>query len=294
MKLADLLSSSRAVVPLEATTLGEAASLLLERLVATGSVADPEKLRRRAAEERAEDVVALADRAFVLHYRTDAVREIAVAIGTARAPICRTVGEGERQCARVVVVVLAPPRMAARFLQIVGAFARLLSKPETTDAIAGQPTAAALLALRQFATFELPEQLTVRDLMTERPHTVSPETPLRDAARQMVRSGVGGLPVVDADRRVVGMLSERDLLRHFLNSYLLGGDRQRLPHPPTSRRAVRDVMTRQVLCVSPEQPLAEVASLMAHKDVERVPVVRDGALVGFLTRGDIVRKLTGS
>ena len=53
-------------------------------------------------------------------------------------------------------------------------------------------------------------------------------------------------------------------------------------------------MTRQVLCVSPDQPLAEVASLMMNKDVERVPVVRDGRLVGFLTRGDIVRKLIGS
>ena len=57
---------------------------------------------------------------------------------------------------------------------------------------------------------------------------------------------------------------------------------------------VRDVMTRQVLCVSPEEPLADVASLMMHKNVDRVPVVHDGRLVGFLTRGDIVRRLIGS
>jgi CBS domain-containing protein len=53
-------------------------------------------------------------------------------------------------------------------------------------------------------------------------------------------------------------------------------------------------MTRQVLCVSPEQPLADVASLMVNKDVDRVPVVGEGRLVGFLTRGDIVRKLLGT
>ena len=53
-------------------------------------------------------------------------------------------------------------------------------------------------------------------------------------------------------------------------------------------------MTRQVLCVAPEQPIAEVASLMSNKDVDRVPVVREGRLVGFLTRGDIVRKLIGT
>ena len=53
-------------------------------------------------------------------------------------------------------------------------------------------------------------------------------------------------------------------------------------------------MTRQVMCVAPEQPIAEVAALMSNKDVDRVPVVREGRLVGFLTRGDIVRKLIGN
>ena len=48
-----------------------------------------------------------------------------------------------------------------------------------------------------------------------------------------------------------------------------------------------------MLCVAPQQPVAEVAALMSNKDVERVPVVREGQLVGFLTRGDIVRKLIG-
>jgi tRNA nucleotidyltransferase (CCA-adding enzyme) len=52
-------------------------------------------------------------------------------------------------------------------------------------------------------------------------------------------------------------------------------------------------MTRQVLCVAPEQPLAEVVSLMVNKNVERVPVVRQGQLVGFLTRSDILRQLIG-
>ena len=53
-------------------------------------------------------------------------------------------------------------------------------------------------------------------------------------------------------------------------------------------------MTRQVLCVAPDQPLAEVASLMLNKDVDRVPVVKEDRLVGFLTCGDIVRTLIGS
>jgi len=101
---------------------------------------------------------------------------------------------------------------------------------------------------------------------------------------------------------LVGMLSERELMRHMLvNAAFFGGGRgahgESVRHAggaDHTRRTVRDVMTRQVLCVSPDQPLAEVASVMSNKDVERVPVVRDGRLVGFLTRGDIVRKLIGS
>jgi CBS domain-containing protein len=52
-------------------------------------------------------------------------------------------------------------------------------------------------------------------------------------------------------------------------------------------------MTRHVLCVSPDQAIADVSSMMTNKDVDRVPVVRDGTIVGMLTRGDIVRKLLG-
>jgi CBS domain-containing protein len=106
-------------------------------------------------------------------------------------------------------------------------------------------------------------------------------------------TGLVALPVVDDDDRLLGMLSERELMRHLLATEVLS-DGARHPAPPAQgKKTVRDVMTRQVLCVAPEQPVAEVAALMTNKDVERVPVVREGKLVGFLTRGDIVRKLIG-
>jgi CBS domain-containing protein len=183
--------------------------------------------------------------------------------------------------------------MAARYLQVLGALGRLFSRPERVEAVLAQPSADALASLPLLADYELPEELRVRDIMTDDPLTVRGETPLREAAQRMVRAGIGGLLVVEEGERLVGMLSERELMRHLLSSYLQGGGSRSLPAPPHVRRTVRDVMTRQVLCVSPEQPLAEVASLMTNKDVDRVPVVREGRLVGLLTRGDIVRKLIG-
>jgi CBS domain-containing protein len=74
---------------------------------------------------------------------------------------------------------------------------------------------------------------------------------------------------------------------------LSDGPSRPAPAGTQANKTVRDVMTRQVLCVAPEQPVGEVAALMTNKDVERVPVVFEGRLVGFLTRGDIVRKLIG-
>lgn len=297
MTLADLVRPDRVVVPLHGATLPEAGRVLLERLIATGAVAYPERLWARAHEERPEDLVGMGDRAFLLHYRNDAIAELAVALGTSAAPVSRELGESdETQEARIVLLVVAPPRQAALYLQVVGAFARLLSRADVVDAVVAVPDAAALAALPAFADVVLRDQLVVRDLMTERPRTVAPDTVLRDAALDMTRAGVAGLPVVEGDGRVVGMLGQRELLQHLLTKYLArGGTPATAPDErPRDPRLVRDVMTRQVLCVSPDQPVAEVAAMMTNKDVDRVPVVRDGRLVGFLTRGDIVRKLVGS
>lgn len=294
-RLRDVLIASRVLLPLAAGTVADAADALCRCLDDSGALSNVDLLRERIEEARPEDIVGLADRAFVLHYRTDAVRDLAVAIGVAPRPVVRRLDDDELQQARIVCLVCTPPRQMARHLQVVGAFARALSKAATVEAVLGVETPAQLLALPAFSTGDLPAQLTVRELMTERPRTVGPEAPLRSAVLEMLRAGVGGLPVVDGDNRVIGMLSERELLRDLLSHYLprAGGATASQP-PSAARRTVRDIMTRQVLCVAPEQPLAEVASLMLNKDVDRVPVVKDDRLVGFLTRGDIVRKLIGS
>ena len=250
-------------------------------------------------EERPEDMVAMGDRAFLLHFRTDAARDLVIAVGTSVQPIFRDVGDGERQSARIVLFIVAPPRLAAAYLQLLAAFSRLFSQPALVEAMLAQQTPEGLARVLAEAEYDAPERLSVRDIMTERPRAVTADTPLREAAQDMVRAGIGGLPVVDNEGRVIGMLSERELMRHLLDSYLHGVPGGTSPAaavgpPGASRRRVRDVMTRQVLCVSPDQPLAEVASIMTNKDVDRVPVVSVGRLVGLLTRGDIVRKLIGS
>jgi CBS domain-containing protein len=292
--LSDCLAPSRVLVPFTCDTLDVARGALLERLVASGAIADLDRLRARVNEERGEDMVAIADRAFLLHYRTDTAATLQVAIGVNRDGILRHLDDGAEQRAPVVVVIVGPPRTAARQLQVVRGLCRLLAKEDVVDALCASPSAEAVAALAVFAEYEMPEQLLVRDLMTERPRTTTADISLVRAARELISTGLGALPVVGDDQRLLGMLSERELMRHLLATEVLSSGAHHPAPAVQGKKTVRDVMTRQVLCVAPEQPVAEVAALMSNKDVERVPVVREGRLVGFLTRGDIVRKLIGS
>ncbi|HEY7236501.1 MAG TPA: CBS domain-containing protein [Gemmatimonadaceae bacterium] len=290
MKLCDYVSADRVIVPLAAETLGDATEALLERVESSAAVRDGATLRQRVTESLADDLIVVGERAFLLHFRAEAVGALCVAVGVAPQPITRGLAPNDAR-ARIIVLVLAPPREAARHLQLVRAFARLLSQTDAFDAMVAAPTAHALVALDALEGLTLPEELTVRDLMTESPRTTTPDMPLPDAAREMLSSGLSALPVVDEDGGLLGLLSERELMRHFMSTALISGSSRFLPPSAHGLRTVRDVMTRQVLCVGPEQSLADVAALMTNKDVERVPVVRGGRLVGFLTRGDIVRKL---
>ena len=295
MNLRDFLAPERTITPLAARSLQDASLQLLERLASAHGVIDGARLARQVQESRPEDVVAMGERAFLLHYRTNAVGQLLVALGVAAAPLIFQPPEGDEQYARVVLLIVTPPRHAARYLQVVGAFARLLRKPEVLAAIHDAPDPSSLVGLESFTGYKLPEQLTVRDVMSDRPVTVHADAAVADAARTLVRIGLGALPVVDEQHRVLGMVSEREVIRHLLTVQAFTGPDARVAKPASvGGKTVRDVMTRQVLCVAPGQPLAEVAALMSNRDVDRVPVVRDGRLVGFLTRGDIVRKLIGS
>jgi len=290
VRLRDFIAPERVLVPLTAPTLADAAEALLECVEASAGVRDPAKLRRRLDESRSDDLVAPGGRAFLLHFRAEAVGALRVALGVAPKPLFRT-DTVDEVGARIVVLIVAPPRDAARHLQLVRAFARLLSQPEALDAILGASSPNEIASLSTFEDVTLPEELTVRDLMTERPRTTTPDMPLREAAREMLSAGLSALPVVDDEGGLLGLLSERELMRHFMSNAMLTSNSRFTPPSAHGRRTVRDVMTRQVLCVAPEQSIADVAALMTNKDVERVPVVRGGRLVGFLTRGDIVRKL---
>ena len=139
------------------------------------------------------------------------------------------------------------------------------------------------------------------DVMTVDVVTVDPETPVQQVASLLSERGISGVPVVDENRRLVGMISEGDLLRRvetgtqvrrswwlemLSTNTELAGD-----YVKTRGRRARHVMTRDVVSVAEATPLVEIADLLERHRIKRVPVVHEGALVGIVSRANLVRAL---
>jgi CBS domain-containing protein len=298
VKLRDVLKPEHIIVPLRAATVKEATERLAERLITAGAVADPQRLNAVIRHTWPEDMVSVGEHAFLPHFRTEAVRGLVTAVGISPTPIRWE--KDPHRTARVVIFILAPLRDAALYLQVVGAFARTLAHPDTVLGLLAARTPEQVVALAALDA-DLPSQLTVRDVMTAQAITVGPERTLGDVARLMVEHDIRALPVVDDGGSLIGMITHRELLR-FLIPHFVQRTKTGEFHAPTRSQLQRgspdpqlipakEAMARSVLCLAEDQTLAEVANLMSSKDVDRFPVVREGVVVGFLTRADVIRRL---
>jgi len=140
------------------------------------------------------------------------------------------------------------------------------------------------------------------DVMTTDVITVDPNTTIQGLATLLAERGISGAPVVDQSGRLVGIVSEGDLLhraeigtarRHrvrrrswWLDHYAADSARE---YVKDHGRTVRDIMTHDVATVMEDTDLAEVAALLEAKRIKRVPVMRDGKVVGIISRANIVR-----
>ena len=299
MKLRDVLRAEHVIVPLSAATVKEATERLAERLIATGAVADPQRLNAVIRHTWPEDMVSVGEHAFLPHFRTEAVRDLATAVGISPTPIHWE--KDPNRTARIVIFIVAPVREAALYLQVVGAFARTLSDPATALALLAAKSPERVLALAALDAVELPSQLLVRDVMTPHAFTARPDQTLGDIARLMVEHDIRAIPVVDPSGALIGMITHRELLRYLIPDFLQrtkSGEFRALTRGQLQRGAAdprlipaKEAMARSVLCLSEDQTLADVANLISSKDVDRFPVVREGIVVGFLTRADLIRRL---
>jgi CBS domain-containing protein len=143
--------------------------------------------------------------------------------------------------------------------------------------------------------------MNVSDIMTKPVISVTPETAIGEVARLMLRHRISGLPVVDREGAVVGVITEGDLLRrvetgtqqrhrHWVE-LLIGPGRLAKEYALANARRAGEVMSTDIVSVTPQAALDDVVGLMERHHVKRLPVIDGGKLVGIVSRANMVRAL---
>ena len=139
------------------------------------------------------------------------------------------------------------------------------------------------------------------DVMVTNVITVTPETSVQEVAGILLTNRISGVPVVATDGRMVGIVSEGDLIhrveagtgrrRSWWLAILTGRDLLAGEYVREHSRKVADVMTREVVTATPETPLREIAKILEKNGIKRVPIVKDGKIVGIVSRANLLQAL---
>lgn len=139
------------------------------------------------------------------------------------------------------------------------------------------------------------------DVMVTNVITVGPNACVQDVADILLKNHISAVPVVDAGGKIVGIVSEGDLMhrpesgtlrrRPWWLAVLSGREGLAAAYVKEHARKVADIMTRNVITVEPDTPLAAVAAILEKNRIKRVPVVKDGKLVGIVSRANLLQAL---
>ncbi len=149
----------------------------------------------------------------------------------------------------------------------------------------------------------------VNEIMTKQVITCNPDTSIKEAARLLYLNGITGMPVLDRSDKLVGIITETDLVKvegrlHlpptigflgaliYLDNPLNGDEVQKQLHDILATK-VSELMTKKVITIASTASVEDVAELILRKKVSTVPVVDDGKLTGIVSRADIVKLLAG-
>jgi len=121
----------------------------------------------------------------------------------------------------------------------------------------------------------------VKDYMSANLVTLSPSTPILEAARQLVEQRISGAPVLDQQGNLVGLLSEKDCMRIALHA----------GYHSEAAGTVAEYMRKDVKTVDAERNIVDVAMMFIEDDYRRYPVMKDGRLVGQISRRDVLKAL---
>ena len=189
-----------------------------------------------------------------------------------------------------LLVLITPTRLAYLRDQMLPTLKRFFREEDRVQPILNARSARDIERMAAFMDLDPHQSLLVEDVVEPVQYRVYPDTPHSEVVDLMVRRELHAVPVVGEDYEFLGVITTGDAMDELLSqarSQSVGGSSATGREDPTAR----EVMTRTVMCVSEGQSLIEAASIMVNRDVEQLPVIRDGEMVGFLTRGEVLRWL---
>lgn len=128
-----------------------------------------------------------------------------------------------------------------------------------------------------------------KDIMKKSVITVKRDTPIHEAIKTLVDNNITGLPVVNDDMTLVGIISEKDILRILAHMDLL----MVLDDIKKSNVTVEDFMTKEVVAFEEYDTLSDVCDCLIQKNFRRVPILSDGEVIGIISRRDLVKYISG-
>jgi len=293
MKLSDLLQDDWVVAPLEAASVEEALAPILLRALpeAEGGEQWARDFAEGLASGGAGEIVRINDEVVVAVGSLESLDGVTLGIGVAEDRFqAMAEGSADSGHARVVFLVLSPKRPAGARQQLVPPIGRALRDPGRTETLIAAGVAGDVGLIRGVLDVEFRPRLFVEDALVPVQYRVYPETPFSEVIDLMVRREVHAVPVVGESYEVLGILTSGDALEHLLHRGR-PGDGEQGRRPKAVQLDARSFMKRSVLCVSEDHTLVDAANMLVNRDVEQLPVVRDGELMGFVTRKSILRAL---
>jgi CBS domain-containing protein len=190
-----------------------------------------------------------------------------------------------------LLVLVTPGRFISLRDQMLPALKRFFREAERVAPLLNARSVDEVEGVRGLMDLELHQSLLVEDVVEPVQYRVYPDTPYSEVADLMVRRGLQSVPVVGEDYEFLGVITTGDALEEVLSHAQVEESAGGSPPTPQEEPTAREIMTRTVMCISEEQSLLEAASIMVNRDVEQLPVIREGEMIGFLTRGEVLRWL---
>jgi len=147
--------------------------------------------------------------------------------------------------------------------------------------------------------------LKAKDIMTKEVITVKPETTIEELARLLMKQQISGAPVVDDKGKIVGVVTENDLISknsrlhiptilRLFDAYIpLGTSKMESDIRKMAASTVEEICTKEIITVDEEASVEYIATIMTEKRIHILPVVREGKLVGIIGKKDLIKGISG-